>query len=134
MSDRELLDEDLYRRTKELLEPGEIELDAAVVHTEFGGDEESLMHRATTDIGDIIAEHATDADTYVYSGNDDPEFGVNQHQALTVEGDEFVWECQQLLREDTYDVVFYYEAGDHHEDIVAAIDEAGHRVHGVRGE
>ena len=31
----ELIDEDLYRRAKALLEPGEIELNGLVLHTDF---------------------------------------------------------------------------------------------------
>jgi hypothetical protein len=127
----DVVDEDLYRRAAELLAPGEIELEGAVVHTEFGPDEESLAHRATVEIGDVIADHVTDADTYVYSGNDDERFGLNQHQALTLSGDEFVWECQQLLRDASFDVVFYWEATDEHAAIVDAIREEGFDAVGV---
>jgi len=127
------IDDDLYRRTEALLEPGEIELNAAIVHTELGGDEEPKLHRLTLEVGDIIAEHALDGeDWYVHSGNDDPDFGLNQHQGLTVEGDEFVWECQQLLREGTFDVVFYYEAANDQDVIVEAIDDVVAGVVGVR--
>lgn len=127
------IDEDLYRRTKALLEPGEIALNGLVVHTDFDASEESLLHRATVEIGDLIATHAEESDTYVYSGTDDPEFGLNQHQGLTIEGDEFVWECQQLLREGTYDVVFYYEASADHEAICDAVRKEGYDVTGVEG-
>ncbi|WP_136688036.1 DUF5778 family protein [Halorhabdus amylolytica] len=102
--------EDIYEQTRQLLEPGDIELRGVVVHTDLKNDQEAELNRVTIEVGETIAEHAeTDADTYVYSGTDDPEFGLNQHQGLTIEGDEFVWECQQLLREGTFDVVFYYE-------------------------
>lgn len=126
-------DDDLYRRTRALLEPGDIELAGLVVHTDVTSDEEPVMHGATIEIGDVIAEHAgvDPADTYVYSGNEDPEFGLNQHQGRTVEDDEFVWECQQLLRDGTYDVVFYYEATVNQEAIVADVEEIGFEATGV---
>jgi hypothetical protein len=127
------IDQDLYRRVEALLQPGEIELNGLVVHTDLGSDEESRMHQLTVEVGGVVAEHATDADTYVYSGNDDPDFGLNQHQGLTIEGDEFVWECQQLLREETYDVVFYYEASADHAAILEDLTAEGYDVTGVEG-
>lgn len=129
----ETLDDDLYRRTKRLLEPGEIELVGAIVHTDLGSAEDIEMHQATVDIGEVIAEGAgyDPRDTYVYSGTDDTDFASNQHQGLTIEGDEFVWECQQLLREGTFDVVFYYEASADHESILEEIRERGFPVTGV---
>jgi len=133
MSD--LTDQDLYERTKRLLEPGEIQLNGVIVHTELTGEEEPKLHQLTLDVGDTIAEHAGHEamDTYVHSGNDDPDFGVNQHQGLTLDGDEFVWECQQLMRENTYEVVFYYEASADQDALVAALEDAGHDVTSVRG-
>lgn len=129
----ETLDDDLYERTKRLLEPGEIELVGAVVHTDLEGSDDIGMHQATVDIGEIIAEGAgyDPTDTYVYSGSNDTDFASNQHQGLTLEDDGFVWECQQLLREGTFDIVFYYEASADHEGILEAIREAGFRVTGV---
>ncbi|WP_049900976.1 DUF5778 family protein [Halococcus agarilyticus] len=132
----ESIDEDLRRRAAALLEPGEIELNGVVVHTEFSSVEESLLHQATIEIGETIARHADAADardTYVHSGTDDPEFGLNQHQGLTIEGDAFVWECQQLLREGTYDVVFYYEANCDHAAILDDLRDEGYTVTGVEG-
>lgn len=110
--------ENLYRRTAELLQPGDIELAGAVIHTEYGSDEESLLHQLTLDAGDAVANHAAVDGTYVYSGNDDSEFGVNQHQGLTLSDDEFVWECQQLLREGRFDVVLYWEMTDDHDAVL----------------
>jgi hypothetical protein len=127
----ETLDEELRRRTEALLEPGDIELQGLIVHTEYDSSEESMLHRATIDVGETIVEHAEVGDTYVYSGTDDPEFGLNQHQGLAIEGDEFVWECQQLLREGTYDVVFYYEASADHEAIINDLRAEGYEVTGV---
>jgi hypothetical protein len=130
----ETADADLYRRVEALLEPGDIQLNGLVLHTDLTTDEEAVLHERTVAVGDLVAEHATDEDTYIYSGNDDPDFGLNQHQGLTLTGDEFVWECQQLLRDGTYDVVFYYEASADHEAILEAVEaETGDRVVGVEG-
>jgi hypothetical protein len=131
----DVLDEDLYRRTKQLLEPGEVELNGAIVHTDFGGDEDIEMHQATVDVGEIVAEHAGHdrKDTFVYSGTDDSEFASNQHQGLTLDDEEFVWECQQLLREGSFDVVFYYEASADHEAILEDVRELGFEVTGIEG-
>jgi hypothetical protein len=116
---------DLYRETVELLRPGDIELAGAVLHTAYDSDEESKLHQLTLDAGRAVADHAGKGDTYVYSGNDSDEFGVNQHQGLTLDGDEFVWECQQLRRGDEFVVVLYWEAtgddGDDHDAVVADI-------------
>ena len=133
MSDADTVDSDLYQRAQALLEPGEIELLGLVVHTEITGDEEPTLHEATLEIGNHIADHAgiEPTDTYVYSGNDDAEFGVNQHQGLTLDGDEFVWECQQLLREGTFEIVFYYEADVDQEGLLDSVGEAGYDVVGV---
>ena len=106
----EILDEDLYRRTKALLEPGEIDLVGAVVHTGLAGEEDLEMHELTVDINEVIADHAGKGETYIYAGNDTDEFASNQFQGLTLDDEAFVWECQQLLRDGTFDVVFYYEA------------------------
>jgi hypothetical protein len=124
------IDDDLRRRTRALLEPGEIDLNGAIVHTDLGGQEDLEMTDVTLEVGGIIAEHAGVAEWYVYSGNDDPDFSSNQHQGRTTD-DEFVWECQQLLREGTFDVVFYYEASVDQDALLEAIREAGHRVTGV---
>jgi hypothetical protein len=130
------IDETLYERTKALLEPGDIELNGIIVYTDLENDQEARLHQATIDIGDIIADHANKGKTYVHSGNDDPDFGLNQHQGLTLTGDEFVWECQQLLREGTYDAVFYYESSADQEAIVRDIETEweGFRVTSVEGE
>ncbi|WP_433625107.1 DUF5778 family protein [Halomicrococcus sp. NG-SE-24] len=130
-----VIDEDLYQRTKQLLEPGDIELNGAVVHTDLGSDEDVEMHQVTVDVGDVIAQHAgyEPTDTFVYSGTDDTDFASNQHQGLTLNDEEFVWECQQLLRDGTFDVVFYYEASADHEAILEDIEEMDLAVTGVEG-
>jgi len=117
----ETVNEDLYRDTVELLKPGDIELAGAVVHTTYDSSEESMLHQLTLDAGEAVAERAGKGDTYVYSGNDSDEFGVNQHQGLTLEDDEFVWECQQLLREGTFDLVLYWEATGEQDAVLADV-------------
>jgi hypothetical protein len=133
MSEQDPIDTDLYQRTQALLEPGEIELAGAIVHTDLGSDDETDLHEATIELGELIAEYAgvDPKDTYVYSGNDDTDFGLNQHQGLTLDGDEFVWECQQLLREEQFKIVFYYEADVDQDGLVDAMRDAGYTVEGV---
>lgn len=127
---------DLLARTHQLLQPGEIELDGLVVHTDLAGDEEPRMHQATVEIGETIATHAgyEPADTYVYSGPDDPAFASNQHQGLTLADDAFVWECQQLLRDGTFDLVFYFERDGDPSELAAAVREAGYEATPVPGD
>ena len=132
----ESIDDDLVRRTEALLEPGDVALNGAIVHTDHSGQDDLEMMQATLDAGDVIAEHAghDPKDVYVHSGNDDPDFSSNQHQGLTIDGEEFVWECQQLLRNGSFDVVIYYEASADHDAILAGIEELGYDVTGVRGD
>ena len=129
------IDEELYRRTKQLLEPGDIELNGAIVHTDLDGSDDIEMHQLTVDVGEIIAEHAgyEPTDTFVYSGTDDTDFASNQHQGLTLDDEEFVWECQQLLRNGSFDVVFYYEASADQSAILADVRDLGVDVTGVEG-
>lgn len=122
---------DLVQRVKQLLEPGDIELTGVIVQTRFTSDDEIELYDVTLDIGDCIASHAGVDEWYVYSGNDDPEFGLNQHQGLTLDTDEFVWECQQLLRDGTFDIVVYYEATADHDGIVRSLRSHGYDVIGV---
>jgi len=130
----ETLDSDLYQRTKALIEPGEIELVGLIVHTDLTGQEDLEMHELTVDLNEIIAEHANKGETYIYAGNDDTDFSSNQFQGLTVDDEEFVWECQQLLREGSFDIVIYYEASADHEAILDDIEALGFDVTGVEGE
>ena len=127
----ETLDEDLYRRTKALLEPGDIELAGAIVHTDLTGQEDLEMHELTVELNEVIAAHAGTGETYIYAGNDDTDFSSNQFQGLTVEDDAFVWECQQLLRNGTFDIVFYYEADVDQEALVADVRDRGYEVTSV---
>jgi hypothetical protein len=129
----DVVDETLRRRARALLEPGEIELVGVIVPMDVDTDDEPQLHQNTIEVGDVIAEHAgiDPADTYVYSGNDDSDFGVNQHQGLTVDGDEFVWECQQLLRDGTYVVVFYYEADADQDGILTDLHDTDYDAVGI---
>ena len=120
------LDDDLYRRTKALLEPGDIELVGCIVHTDLGGDEDLEMHELTVALNETIADHAGKGEAYIYAGNDTPEFSSNQFQGRTLEDEAFVWECQQLLREGTFDLVFYYEAGVDQDALVADVESEAH--------
>ena len=94
------------------------------------------MHQATVSVGDLIAEFVgeTPEETYVFSGTDDPEFASNQHQGLTLDGEDFVWECQQLLRDGSFDVVFYFEASADLAGILDAVDADGYEATAVRGD
>ena len=120
------VDDDLYQRAVRLLEPGEIELDGCIVHTSLEGEEDLEMHELTVAINDVIAEHAEKGESYIYAGNDTDEFASNQFQGKTVADDAFVWECQQLLREGTFDLVFYYEAGVDQEALAGDLDSLDH--------
>ncbi len=122
---------DLRQRVEALLRPGDIELAGIIVHTDLPRSAEPEMHELTLTVGERIASAAGVEDWYVYSGNDSSEFASNQHQGLTLEEDEFVWECQQLLREGTYDVVLYYEASVNQEKLVDELMAEGHDVTSV---
>ncbi len=129
MSD--VLENDLYTRTKALLEPGDIDLVGVIVHTDLASDEDLEMHELTVDINEIIAAHAGKGESYIYAGNDDPEFASNQFHGRTLDDDAFVWECQQLLRGGTFHLVFYYEATADHDAIVAELEADGLSVTSV---
>lgn len=128
-----MTDPDLYQRTKELLEPGEIELQGIIVETDLTTEDEPALHQATIDIGEIIstANGINPAESYIYSGNDDSRFGVNQHQGLTLDADRFIWECQQLLRDGAFTIVFYYEASANQYEIESAVTKLGFEVTSV---
>jgi len=105
----ETVDADLYTRTKALLEPGDIELAGCIVHTTLGGQEDLEMHELTVAINEVIADHAGKGESYIEAGNDDTNF-VEPVPRTDPRRRGFVWECQQLLRDGTFDLVFYYEA------------------------
>ena len=117
----EAIDTDLYERTKALLEPGDIELVGCVVHTTLSGREDLELHELTVELNDVIADRAGKGETYIEAGNDDTDFSSNQFQGLTLEDESFVWECPQLLRDGTFDIVVYYEAGIDQDALAADI-------------
>jgi len=119
-------DATFYEEAVSLLEPGDVTLHGAVVHTAIPQSEEPAMDEATRQIGDAIAANVADEDTYVYAGEDDPRFAAGQFQGRRLADDEFVWECQQLLRDGEFDLVFYWKATDDHDAIVADIAECGY--------
>jgi hypothetical protein len=121
----DVLDQDLYERTKALLEPGDIELVGVIVHTDLSGEEDLEMQELTVDLNDVIADHTNKGESYIYAGNDDTEFASNQFHGRTLDDDEFVWECQQLLRDGRFQLVFYYEATAEHEAIIETIEDRG---------
>jgi hypothetical protein len=122
----ETLDDDLYKRTQTLLEPGDIDLTGLIVHTDLSGQEDLEMHELTVALNEVIYEHAGKGEAYIYAGNDDTNFSSNQFQGLTLDGDEFVWELQQLLRQGTFDLVFYWESTADSEAIAEAVGELEH--------
>ncbi|ELZ82672.1 hypothetical protein C453_16343 [Haloferax elongans ATCC BAA-1513] len=122
----ETIDEDLYKRTLALIEPGDIELVGAIIHTDLSGQEDLEMQELTVSINEIISGHADKGEAWIYAGNDDTDFSSNQFQGLSVDDDEFVWECQQLLRNGTFDLVFYYEATADHDAIVEDLADLDH--------
>lgn len=122
---------DLKQRVEAFLEPGEITLAGIIVATPYGRDGEIELFDATLEIGELVANHVGVEDWYVYSGNDDPEFSSNQHQGLRLADDGFVWECQHLLRDSTFDIVMYYEATGDQDPLLDALDDAGYAVTGV---
>ncbi len=124
-------DEALERDVMALLAPGEIDLAGVIVHTDYGRDEEVDVYDATVTIGETVAQHAGVAEWYVYSGNDDPEFASNQHQGLRLADDGFVWECQHLVRDGTFDIVMYYEADVDQDRLLADLEDEGFRATGV---
>jgi hypothetical protein len=120
------VDDDLYERAKQLLEPGEIELVGCIVHTDLGGEEDLEMHELTVAANDVLAEHADKGESYIYAGNDTDEYASNQFQGKSLADDEFVWECQQLLRSGTFDLVFYYEAGIDQQALATDLESLDH--------
>lgn len=132
----ETLAENLEQRTWDLLQPGDIDLDGLVVATSLANEQEPEMHQETVEIGDTIAEHAghDPGETFVHSGTEDSEFASNQHQGLTLDREEFVWECQQLYRDGSFDIVFYFEASVDTEGLLSTLEEEGYDVTYVRGD
>ena len=81
------------------------------------------MHELTVAINDVIAEAAGSGETYIEAGNDDTDFSSNQFQGRTLDDEAFVWECQQLLRDGAFDLVFYYESNVDQEALAADLSD-----------
>jgi hypothetical protein len=116
-------DVELYEQAVSLLTPGESELVGAVVHTEYERDQEPAMNRLMLSVGEAIAEELLGEEMYVYAGEDDDRFGAGQFQGRRLDDDAVIWECQQLLRNGSFDLVFYWEAADRQDAIVGALAE-----------
>ncbi|MFB6154678.1 MAG: DUF5778 family protein [Haloferacaceae archaeon] len=116
------IDDDLYERTRAFLEPGDVDLMGAIVHTTLTSDEELELHELQVTLNDVVAAHAGKGEAYIYAGNDDTQFASNQYQGRTLDGDEFVWEAQHLLRSGTFDVVIYYESTADQDAIVTEVE------------
>ncbi|MFB6095574.1 MAG: DUF5778 family protein [Halodesulfurarchaeum sp.] len=121
-------DAELYESARSLLEPGERTLEGLVVHTALPGVQETEMNRAMRELGDVIAGELTDEEVVIDAGEDDDRFGVGQFQGVTLGDGTFVWECQQLLREGTFDLVFYWEATGSLDTIVDGVADRGFDV------
>jgi hypothetical protein len=118
-------DTELYEQAMALLGPGEDTLVGVVIHTDFPKQLEQPMNKLMRDAGDRIAGHLTDEEVYVYAGEDDERFGTGQFHGRRLSDDEVVWECQQLLRDGSFDVVFYWEAQGVHDAILADLEGMG---------
>ncbi|MDR5655768.1 DUF5778 family protein [Halodesulfurarchaeum sp. HSR-GB] len=116
-------DVELYQQAVSLLQPGEAELVGIVVHTDFDRTEEPAMNELMLEVGERIAEAIQDDEMYVYAGDDDHRFGAGQFHGRRLGDDEFIWECQQLLRADTFDLVFYWERAGAHDAVVDTVTE-----------
>ena len=121
-------DHELYQQAVSLLGPGESELVGIVVHTDYERSEEPAMNELMLSIGERIAEQLQDDEMYVYAGEDDERFGAGQFHGRRLGDDAVIWECQQLLREETFDLVFYWERTGEQDAIVSAVDGLGETV------
>lgn len=119
----EARDHELYQQAVSLLGPGEAELAGIVVHTDYDRTEEPAMNESMLSIGERIAEHLQDGEMYVYAGEADDRFGAGQFHGRRLEDDAVIWECQQLIRSETFDLVFYWEAAGEQDAIVSAVNE-----------
>lgn len=116
-------DVELYRQAVELLEPGPTQLNGAVVHTPYDRSQEPAMNEHMLEVGERIADARGDGEVYVYAGENDDRFGAGQFHGRRLEDDEVSWECQQVFRKGSFDLVFYWEAVGAHETAVESIGE-----------
>lgn len=121
-------DHELYQQAVSLLGPGESELVGIVVHTDYAPSEEPAMNELMLGIGERIADVLQDGEMYVYAGEDDDRFGAGQFHGRRLDDDAVIWECQQLLREHTFDLVFYWERTGKQGKIVTAVEDVADTV------
>lgn len=121
-------DHELYQQAVSLLGPGESELVGVVVHTDYKRTEEPAMNELMLELGERIADLLQDGEMYVYAGEDDDRFGAGQFHGRRLADDSIIWECQQLLRSGTFDLVFYWEAAGNLGNIVTALKATTDRV------
>ncbi|MBS3760352.1 DUF5778 family protein [Halodesulfurarchaeum sp.] len=121
-------DHELYQQAVSLLVPGESELVGIVVHTDYVRSEEPAMNELMLEIGERIADVLQDGEMYVYAGEDDDRFGAGQFHGRELKDDAVIWECQQLLRAETFDLVFYWERAGKQGEIVTAVEDAAETV------
>jgi hypothetical protein len=114
-------DDPLYDELLAFLEPGAIELVGIIVETTLDRSEDLEMHELTVQLNDLIATHSGKGEAYIYAGNDSSEFASNQFQGRQLVDDAFVWECQHLVRDGHFTLVFYYEADADQAAIVDAV-------------
>jgi hypothetical protein len=103
-------DDPLYSELVAFLEPGAIELIGIIIETSFDRSEDLEVHELTVQLNDIIATRSGKGEAYIYAGNDSSAFASNQYQGRRLSDDAFVWECQHLVRDGRFTLVFYYEA------------------------
>lgn len=89
----EIIDEDFYQWIFVLFEFGDIEFVGVIVYIDFISCEDLEMQELIVEINDVIVEYVGKGDVWIYVGNDDIDFLLNQFQGFLVEDDEFVWEC-----------------------------------------
>ncbi|MFW6385092.1 MAG: DUF5778 family protein [Halodesulfurarchaeum sp.] len=121
-------DVELYEQAVSLLRPGEDRLVGVVVHTDIPQYAESGMNKLMREIGNRIASTLEAGETYIYAGEDDSRFGAGQFHGRRLVDDEVVWECQQLLRDGTFDLVFYWKDSGGHDAVVASLDDLEHET------
>jgi hypothetical protein len=114
-------DDPLYDEMVRFLEPGEIDLIGIIIDTQFDRSEDLEVHELTVELNDIIAAHSGEGEAYIYAGNDSSSFASNQYQGRALTDDAFVWECQHLVRDGSFTLVFYYEADATQAAIIDAV-------------
>lgn len=114
-------DDTLYAELLAFLEPGAIELIGIIIETTLERSEDLEVHELTVQLNDLIAAHSGKGESYIYAGNDSTAFASNQFQGRRLEDDAFVWECQHLVRQGRFTLVFYYEAEAAQAAIVDAV-------------